>query len=40
MQKQQAEAFPFFAENMQKMLKEVGDTSNPEEFMMKFMGQF
>ena len=31
---------PFFAENMEKMLKEIGDTKNPEDFMMKFMGQF
>lgn len=40
LQKQHQEAMPFFAENMEKMLKEIGDTKNPEDFMMKFMGQF
>lgn len=29
-----------FAENMKKMLSEVGDASNPEDFMAKFMGKF
>ena len=40
LQKQHQESMPFFAENMEKMLKDIGDTKNPEEFMMKFMGQF
>ena len=40
MQNQAMNQMPLFAEGMQSMLQSMGDIKNPEEFMMKFMGEF
>ena len=40
MQNQAMNQMPMFAEGMQSMLENMGDVKNPEEFMMKFMGEF
>ena len=40
MQNQAMNQMPMFAEGMQSMLENMGDVKSPEDFMMKFMGEF